>query len=151
MSNNDYDKVAHLGFIQGAINRMAGNSLRCKTWALTLFSALTAFFFNSEKTCTNPLIFWLIVTVMLGVFWWMDSWYLWMERLFRKLYDQVRLERGEPSNPYTMSFAPFIKDEDSILRIMFSLSTCPVYFPLMCVALPMLINAFAQAAQGWCK
>lgn len=131
-----YDRVAHLGFIQGAINRMAGNSFFCKGWAVTLFSALSAFVVSAEGShvlCVP----WLLAAAVL-VFWWMDSWYLRMERLFRRLYDRVRLG-DEAGNPYDMSFKPFMGEEQCVFRIMFSRSTLPVYSVMLVAALVLFL------------
>ena len=137
MSENSYDKKTHLEFIQHVIERMARNSLSCKQFALTLFSALSAVFLSTGKISygkSTTSMFWGTTFIMLIVFWALDSWYLRMERKFRRLYDKVRLEEGELSSPYDMSIADF-EDEQRVLRIMFSRSTCPVYTPLVAVVL----------------
>ena len=131
-----YDRVAHLGFIQGAIGRMAGNSFFCKGWAVTLFSALSAFVVSAEGShvlCVP----WLLAAAVL-VFWWMDSWYLRMERLFRCLYDRVRLEDGA-ENPYDMSLTPFVDQEQCVLRIMWSRGTWPTYTVMLVAALVLFL------------
>ena len=136
-SENSYDKKTHLEFIQHVIERMARNSLSCKQFALTLFSALSAVFLSTGKISygkSTTSMFWGTTFIMLIVFWALDSWYLRMERKFRRLYDKVRLEEGELSSPYDMSIADF-EDEQRVLRIMFSRSTCPVYTPLVAVVL----------------
>ena len=136
-NENSYDKKTHLEFIQHVIERMARNSLSCKQFALTLFSALSAVFLSTGKISygkSTTSMFWGTTFIMLIVFWALDSWYLRMERKFRRLYDKVRLEEGELSSPYDMSIADF-EDEQRVLRIMFSRSTCPVYTPLVAVVL----------------
>ena len=123
-----YDKATHLGFIQGTINRMAGNSFLCKGWAITLFSALLAFLFSAESPCAFRVLG--IITAVIVVFWWLDSWYLRMERLFRRLYDQVRVEEEE-EDPYSMSLSPFMDLEPCVLRLMFSCGMWPVYVVIL--------------------
>ena len=135
-SENSYDKKTHLEFIQHVIERMGRNSLSCKQFALTLFSALSAVFFSTPKIHNISLnkgitlIFGGTICIVLFVFWWLDSWYLRMERKFRRLYDKVRLEEGYPSSPYDMSITGF-EDRECFLRAMFSYSTLPVYAPLL--------------------
>lgn len=36
------EKIAHLGFVQGVINRMGGNSFLIKGWSITLMAATFA-------------------------------------------------------------------------------------------------------------
>lgn len=57
-------KLKHLELIQGVINRLAGNSFYMKGWAVVLLSAL-----------------------LVLVFWGLDAYFLWQERLYRVLYD----------------------------------------------------------------
>jgi len=77
----------HLEFAQGVINRMGQNSFLIKGWAVTLVSALFALAAND----TNPR-FVIIAYFPVVVFWLLDSYYLYQERLFRKVYDHVRLQ-----------------------------------------------------------
>ena len=79
------NKRAHLEMIQGVINRMAGNSFLLKGWTITIVAALFAL---AQKE-SNPAFMYLAYFPAL-VFWGLDGYYLWQERLFRKLYDRVR-------------------------------------------------------------
>ena len=131
---SEYDINVHLGLIQGVIDRMAKNSLSCKTWALTLFSALIAVLFNVEKISANNYIakiFWIAILVMLIIFWQLDSWYLRLERLFRRLYEAVCKDGGSEIKSYSLSIESFDKEEESVPRIMISYSECTVYLPLV--------------------
>ena len=80
------NKVAHLEMIQRVITRMASNSFLIKRWSVTLVAALfalTAVNMNVLFTCLSffPIF----------MFWALDAYFLRQERLFRKLYDHVRL------------------------------------------------------------
>ncbi|MCE9586313.1 hypothetical protein K8R04_03270 [Candidatus Uhrbacteria bacterium] len=80
-------KFKHLEFIQTTINRMAGNSFILKGWAVTIVGGLLAVSFkelNGLYIC--------VAFVVLLFFWLLDSFYLWQERLFVKLYDEVRVK-----------------------------------------------------------
>lgn len=79
------NKRAHLEMIQAVINRMAGNSFLIKGWTITLVAALFAL---AQKE-TNP-VFMYLAYFPAVVFWALDGYYLWQERLFRKLFDRVR-------------------------------------------------------------
>ena len=80
------NKLKHLEFIQGAINRMAGNLFFLRGWTITLITALLALL---VKKGTNPdYIF--IVYFLVVIFWILDGYFLSQERLFRDLYNYVR-------------------------------------------------------------
>lgn len=79
------DRIKHLEFIQAVINRMATNSFFVKGWVLTLAAGLL--------TVSASQLSWKIATVGLVpllCFWSLDGYFLQQERLFRRLYDDVR-------------------------------------------------------------
>lgn len=69
-------KLKHLEFIQSAIARMATNSFLFKGWAITIAAALAAF--AAANTQAALLTIALITTAM---FWGLDGYYLWLERV----------------------------------------------------------------------
>lgn len=77
-------KEKHLEFAQGVINRMGQNSFVIKGWTITLVSALFAL---AAKDSNQKFV--IIAYFPTVVFWMLDSYYLYQERLFRKLYDNV--------------------------------------------------------------
>jgi len=77
-------KLKHLEFIQGAIARMATNSFLFKGWAITIAAALSAFAAVNTKRALLAIA--LISTLL---FWGLDGYYLWLERGFVKLHNQV--------------------------------------------------------------
>ena len=81
-------KLKHLEFIQGVINRLATDSFRMKGWAvvLVLVSALLVVLAKEGRV-----EFAYIGFVPALVFWGLDGYFLWQERLFRDLYDHVRV------------------------------------------------------------
>ena len=79
-------KLKHLELIQGVINRLAGNSFYIKGWTVVLLSALLVLVVREDQSDLG----WLGLLPVL-VFWGLDAYFLWQERLFRALYDRVRL------------------------------------------------------------
>ena len=79
-------KLKHLELIQGVINRLAGNSFYIKGWAVVLLSALLVLVVREDQVDLS-----LLGLLPVLVFWGLDAYFLWQERLFRALYDQVRL------------------------------------------------------------
>lgn len=78
-------KIKHLEFIQATINRMASNSANLKKWAVTLIAALLALGTKESSFSLN----WISAGALI-VFWFIDSYYLALERCYRDLFDDVR-------------------------------------------------------------
>lgn len=82
--------MKHLEMTQGVINRLAGNSFIVKGWSVTLVSALFAL---AAKEADVRYV--LLGIFPVGMFWGLDGYFLYQERLFRKLYDKVRLSEND--------------------------------------------------------
>lgn len=98
------ETIKHLEQIQGVINRMAQVSFVLKGWTVTLVVAFFAVIANSAD--------WRLILFSLApicVFWGLDAYYLRQERLFRCLYDAVRLNEAEP-------IVPFFSMDTSIIK-----------------------------------
>ena len=79
-------KLKHLEFIQGVVNRLASDSFRLKGWAVVLVAAIFVLLVREGRMELASIG---IVPVLL--FWGLDGYFLWQERLFRALYDHVRV------------------------------------------------------------
>jgi len=95
------DKHKHLEFIQGAVNRMAGNLFLLKGWTITLIAALFAL---SAKDSNKSYV--LIAYFPAIIFWILDAYFLSQERRFRALYDHVRLLAPDKID-FSMDTSPF--------------------------------------------
>lgn len=84
------NKIRHLEMIQGVINRMSKNSFALKGWAVTLVAGIFAL--ASKET---DKLFCLIAYAPILIFWGLDSYYLLQERLYRALYNKVRVMSEE--------------------------------------------------------
>lgn len=80
------NKRKHLEFIQGVINRLSTNSFLLKGWSVALVSAL---FLLSAKETRDAFLF--LTYIPAVIFWGLDGYCLWQERLFRDLYKYVRV------------------------------------------------------------
>jgi hypothetical protein len=78
-------KLKHLEFIQGVINRLSTNSFLLKGWSVVLVSALFALAAPESRPAFVYLAY-----IPAFVFWGLDGYFLWQERLYRALYDDVR-------------------------------------------------------------
>ncbi|TGG78892.1 MAG: hypothetical protein ERJ69_08185 [Aphanocapsa feldmannii 288cV] len=79
-------KIKHLELIQGVINRLAANSFQIKGWTVILVSALLALLAQEGRIKLAYIGF-----IPVLVFWGLDGYFLWQERLFRDLYNQIRV------------------------------------------------------------
>lgn len=87
---NNKNKIAHMQFIQDVIKRLAKNSFLLKGWSVTLVSAL---FVLATK---DRLIFFALLAYLPAIaFWALDGYFLRQERLFRALYNKVRIIEDE--------------------------------------------------------
>ena len=88
----------HLEFIQNIINRMSNNSFILKGWSLTLVTGIIGF---SLVNSISHLISLALIPAL--IFWGLDAYYLWQERLFRKLYDRVRGSKNKYIEPFSLN------------------------------------------------
>lgn len=74
---------SYLTILQSVISRMATNSASCKTWCITLVSAIIVIVADKGR----PNYVWISV-VPIGLFCLLDAYYLAVERQFRDLYNE---------------------------------------------------------------
>lgn len=72
----------YLTILQSVISRMAGNSSGCKTWCISLFSAIIVIV--ADKGKPNYVY---ISAVPIVLFFLLDAYYLALERQFRDVFD----------------------------------------------------------------
>ena len=94
------EKTAHLGMIQTVIERMARCSFLLRGWAVTLVSAI----FALAARDADP-SFIIVAYIPTVAFWILDGYYLYQERLFRALYNDVAA--AESSKGFSMDTRPF--------------------------------------------
>ena len=132
-------RVAHLQMIQGVITRMGTNSFSLKTASTTLVAALVAYYGavpNASWTVA------LGAAIVIAVLWLLDANYLRLERLFRALYDEVRVTTmTNTADLYSMNITQFQANENHVLRIAISWS---VIWPYLVGILLLAIVAAAR-------
>ncbi len=120
MADDNPNLLKHLEFIQLTIARMAANSFIIKGWAVTLVAAILAFT-TTENTCKGA---WLAL-IPATMFWGLDGYFLRQERLFRRLYDQVRLRTDEGATNFSMNTSGVEKEERGWLAVQIHGIQCP--------------------------
>ncbi len=125
------ETIKHLELIQGVINRMAQVSFILKGWAVTLVVALLAVVANTTNSWYG-----LLGLLPALVFWAIDAYYLRQERLFRRLYDRVRLGPGHSGIPtFSMDTSVVSSDVDQWWRTLSSWALIGVYGTLSAISI----------------
>jgi hypothetical protein len=124
-------KSKHIDIIQSTISRMAQNSFIVKGWAVTILIGLFVFLQKNESKSNlfiyiTPIIF----------FWVLDSYYLWQERLFRKLYNKI-IDDLTSESDLSMDTSTF-KENYSFLGTLFSVSELLSYGVLLILVIILL-------------
>ena len=107
--------MKEVDIIQDIIKRMAFNSFMTKGWAITL--VVVSLLLKGVKYQI-----W-IAFIPLLVFWFLDAYFLWQERMYRKLYEWVinnRLKTEEYL--FDLNVYRFKDQVESRFRIMFSIT-----------------------------
>lgn len=116
----EYMMLKEIDIIQDIIKRMAFNSFMMKGWTIIL--VVIAFLLKETKYQI------LITFIPLSVFWFLDAYFLWQERMYIKLYDWVisnRLKTAEYL--FDMNAYRFKDKVQSKFRIMFSITLVLFY------------------------
>lgn len=121
-------KLKHLEMIQGVINRMANNSFLLKGWSVVLVSAL----FALAAKDSNKLYIYLAYFPCL-VFWVLDGYFLWQEKLYRKLYDKVRSTK-ESEIDFSMDTSLLIKEVRTWSEVILS-KTLSIFYSVIIVTI----------------
>ena len=134
------NKLKHLELIQNVINRLANNSFYLKGWTVIFVAAVLVF---STKDAQPLYIAAAFIPTL--AFWGLDGYYLNQERLFRRLYDAVRVMDKEEID-FAMSTTPF-KQRGDWGKSVFSLTLGVFYGAILfVVVLVILWQLFGQPA-----
>ena len=79
--------VKHLEMTQAVINRLGRNSFLLKSWSMTILVA--AMVLIARENLQNSYSV-LILFIPIAGFWILDGYFLWQERLFRSVYNDIR-------------------------------------------------------------
>lgn len=123
-------------FIQNVIKRLALNSFYIKGWFVTIVVAILAISLKE-----NDFRIYLLALIPNLFFWWLDSYYLRQEKLFKKIYDKVRNLKHSEIN-FSMDTSEFENEVDTVFEIMKTNSSiCLFYLPLMLVIILLIVIA----------
>lgn len=128
-------KFKHLDMIQNIINRMASNSFKLKGWAVTLVAGIFAL---ASKDADKNYFF--VAYIPILIFWGLNSYYLQQERLYRSLYEKVRI-MGEKDIDFSLMVTKneFMNDKNGYFRVLLSKTEIWFYLPLAIVCAGIII------------
>jgi hypothetical protein len=120
-----------IDLIQACISRIAKNSFLIKGWSITITGILLTV---AQTTSRSPP---LVLTILLPLisFWYLDAYFLRLERIYRKLYEWVLNTRpnGDSSYLYDLNPHRFSNDVESIYKTMLSCSLMYYYLPIVLI------------------
>ena len=106
-------KLKHLEMLENIIERMGNNSFQLKGWTVTLVALVGALAAQgSDKR------FFLLSFIPLFAFWFLDSFYLQMERKYKIMYKRVSTQ-NEDEIDFNMDTRSIAYSEDEAKKICF--------------------------------
>ena len=114
----------HLGYIQSVITRMGQNAFQAKAWCISVVAAVLIFYLGKEANGQH-LICTIIACAVTALFCFLDTYYLYLERGYRKLYQYAAgLEFSDPPiQDYDMRIPKTERGIRQYLKALFSVST----------------------------
>lgn len=95
---SEESKIAHLGFIQSVISRMASNSFAIKGWSISITAAMIA----AGIALKSPAVV-LTTLVPISTFIFLDSYFFLQENIYRNLYNTTRNKNFDNENPFDLT------------------------------------------------
>lgn len=144
------NKIKALEMIQGIINRLASNSFALKAIISSILAGAIAIYKPDNSDCYN---FNISLTIVVFVFWYLDSVYLKLEREYRRLYEytvNIKMDTYNKDigldikNNYLSELYNFSRNKKdfknsiyyknfNILLVMISWTESPLYLSLMII------------------
>ncbi len=128
----------YLSLLNDTISRMASNSASCKKWAITIVTALLA----ADVVNKDITQYLWIAFIPIAFFYWLDSYYLYLEISFRNLQerflDVVKGKKGMDDDAKKIEVFDFnykVCDDGAMNKALSSNSTWPFYLILFLVIL----------------
>ena len=88
--------------IQGCINRMANNSFLLNGWLVSIIAVVVTLSLDEM----NKFVITLMVIMITISFWYLDSYFLRMEKLYRKMYEWVLENRKQGNRDFQYDLNP---------------------------------------------
>lgn len=123
------EEMKHLEFIQAVITRMNSNSFQMKGWMVAIVSALLAVFTSTQN---NQFV--LVAILPTVIFWFLDTYYLWQERKFRGLYNDVAgISKNQEIKLFAMRPDLYTGGQYSFWDVFGSITIVLTYLPVVVI------------------
>jgi len=125
--------------IQDVIKRMGQNSFLIKAWCITIFAGIFSFTYSFINIIIVGVILFIII-----IFWVLDSYYLYLETLFRDYYNKKVEEynddeKREHLKLFKIDLKAIKKQENNFIEYIFSISEILFYVPLLSINIVLII------------
>lgn len=110
-------KHKHLDFIQNIVSRLGNNGIQVKGWAVTLVSAILALASSKDVIVRQAMVQIAFLPVLM--FWLLDGYFIWQERLFRSLYNDIA-KKDPDQIDYNLNIMPYQGGRNTWERSVFS-------------------------------
>lgn len=115
------EQIKHLEFIQNVITRMNTNSFQLKGWSIAIISALLALYASSSNA-----VYIFIAIIPTIIFLFLDAIYLYQEKQYRELYNNIINGKSVKSFDMDASIYKF-----SFFNVCRSKTIAGFYFPVI--------------------
>lgn len=109
-----------IDLIQSCITRMANNSFLLKGWSISIIAVVLAL---ADKA-GNPALLSAILLIPLLSFWYLDAFFLRTEKMYRKMYEWIIVNRPNKIKDHLYDLNPhrFSNEVDSKWKVMWSVT-----------------------------
>ena len=138
--NNIHMNIAeYFKIIQDVIKRMGQNSFLIKAWCITIFAGIFSFTYSFINCIIIGVILFIII-----IFWVLDSYYLYLETLFRNYYNKKVEEYNDNEKKvnlklFEIDLKGIKKQENNFIKYIFSISEILFYAPLFSINVVLII------------
>lgn len=119
------ERMKHLEFIQNVVTRMNNNSFMIKGWVITLIAAIFAL---AAKDANVKYIH--IAIIVVPAFWLLDGFYIFTERQYRDLYNDVAANNCKIPK-YSMNASKYTDGNRKWFWGVFSKTLIPFYLTII--------------------
>lgn len=119
------NKIKFLEMLQNIITRMSTNSFMLKGWAVTLVAGTFAL---SSIESNN--LFFLIAYVPIILFWFLDSYYLQLERKYRQFYNEILEKSNDEIDFKILILQSKVECKTCFYQSLFSCTEIGFYLPM---------------------
>ncbi len=119
------NKIKFLEMIQNIITRMSTNSFMLKGWSVTLVAGT---FVLSNVESNN--LFFLIAYVPIILFWFLDSYYLQLERKYREFYNEILEKHNDEIDFKIIILQSKVERKTCYYQSLFSCTEIGFYLPM---------------------